>query len=266
MEQLYIIKIGGNIVDDEAKLLQFLQAFAQLEGNKILVHGGGKMATRLAESIGVKQQLIDGRRITDDATLRIVTMVYAGFINKNIVAQLQGFQANAMGLSGVDGNLIKANKRNSSNADLQAINYGFVGDVDWVNTSLINRLLQEDIIPIIAPITHDGAGQLLNTNADTIAQAIATALSKLYKTVLIYSFEKAGVLLDVNDETTVIKKIDLTYFRELKERQMIFAGMIPKLANAFEAIQNGVERVIIGKAEDLQNLINGNSGTTIIHG
>ena len=266
MEQLYIIKIGGNIVDDEIKLLQFLQAFAQLEGNKILVHGGGKMATRLAESMGVKQQLIDGRRITDEATLRIVTMVYAGFINKNIVAQLQGYQVNALGLSGADGNLIKAHKRNNINAEGQAIDYGFVGDVDIVNANLLIELLQKKIIPIIAPITHDGTGQLLNTNADTIAQAIATALGKLYKTVLIYSFEKAGVLLDVNDEESVIKTLDSAYFQSLKDQQLIFAGMIPKLANAFEAINKGVEKVIIGKAEDLQNLINGNSGTTIIHG
>jgi acetylglutamate kinase len=266
MEQLYIIKIGGNIVDDEATLLQFLQAFAQLKGNKILVHGGGKMATRLAETMGVKQQLIDGRRITDDATLRIVTMVYAGFINKNIVAKLQGYHMNAIGLSGVDGNLIKAHKRNSINEEGQAIDYGFVGDIDWVNIALIKQLMQEGNIPVIAPITHDGAGQLLNTNADTIAQAIATALSKLYKTVLVYSFEKAGVLLDVNIDESVIKTLDMAYFQSLKDRQLIFAGMIPKLANAFEAINKGVEKVIIGKAEDLQNLIDGNSGTTIIHG
>ncbi len=266
MEQLYIIKIGGNIVDDEATLLQFLQAFAQLEGNKILVHGGGKMATRLAETMGVKQQLIDGRRITDDATLQIVTMVYAGFINKNIVAKLQGYHLNAMGLSGADGNLIKAHKRNSISTEGKAIDYGFVGDIDIVNTNLLKDLLQKDIIPVIAPITHDGTGQLLNTNADTIAQSIATSLSQIYKTVLIYSFEKAGVLLDVNNDQSVIKTLDSAYFQSLKDQQLIFAGMIPKLANAFEAIDNGVEKVIIGKAEDLQDLINGNSGTTIIHG
>jgi acetylglutamate kinase len=266
MEQLYIIKIGGNIVDDEVKLSQFLQAFAQLEGNKILVHGGGKMATRLAESMGVKQQLIDGRRITDDATLRIVTMVYAGFINKNIVAQLQAYHVNAVGLTGADGDLIKAHKRNSINAEGQTIDYGFVGDVDIVNTHLLKDLLQKDRIPVIAPITHNGAGQLLNTNADTIAQSIATSLSQLYKTVLIYSFEKAGVLLDMSDEASVIKTLDPTYFESLKEQELIFAGMIPKLTNAFVAIGNGVEKVIIGKAENLQNLINGEAGTTIING
>jgi acetylglutamate kinase len=266
MEQLYIIKIGGNIVDDEQLLLQFLDAFTQLEGNKILVHGGGKMATRLAETMGVKQLLIDGRRITDEATLEIVTMVYAGLLNKKIVAQLQGKAVNALGISGADGNLIKAHKRKKSNHLGESIDYGFVGDVDIVNTNLLKDLLQKDIIPVIAPITHDGAGQLLNTNADTIAQSLATSLSQLYKTVLIYSFEKSGVLLNVNDEASVIHTIDSGFYKELKEKQLIFAGMIPKLDNAFEAIDKGVEKVIIGKAEDLQALINGNSGTTIIHG
>jgi acetylglutamate kinase len=266
MEQLYIIKIGGNIVDDEQLLLQFLYGFARLNDHKILVHGGGKMATRLAETMGVEQHLIDGRRITDEATLRIVTMVYAGFINKNIVAQLQGMSVNALGLTGADGNLIKAHKRKKSNPLGESIDYGFVGDVDLVNESFLNQLLQGGIIPIVAPITHDGAGQLLNTNADTIAQTIATSLSKLYSTVLIYSFEKSGVLLNVNDEASVIHKIDSRFYKELKEKQLIYAGMIPKLENAFEAIGNGVKKVIIGKAENLQNLIDGDAGTTIING
>lgn len=266
MEQLYIIKIGGNIVDDEKLLSQFLHAFAQLKGNRILIHGGGKLATRMAETMGIKQQLVDGRRITDEATLKIVTMVYAGFINKQIVAKLQAVRVNALGLSGVDGNLIKAHKRNKSNSLGETIDYGFVGDVDIVNTNLLKDLLQKDIIPVIAPITHDGAGQLLNTNADTIAQSIATSLSQLYKTVLIYSFEKAGVLLDVNDDESVIKTLDSAYFQTLKDQHLIFEGMIPKLANAFEAISKGVEKVIIGKAENLQNLINGDAGTTIING
>jgi acetylglutamate kinase len=266
MEQLYVIKIGGNIVDDEKLLSQFLHAFAQLEGNRILIHGGGKLATRMAETMGIKQQLVDGRRVTDEATLRIVTMVYAGYINKNMVAQLQGMEVNALGLTGADGNLIKAHKRNKLNSSGESIDYGFVGDVDFVNSGLLDDLLQKNTVPVIAPITHDGTGQLLNTNADTIAQSIATSLSHLYKTILVYSFEKAGVLLDVNDESSVINKIDSTYYKELKEKQLIYAGMIPKLENAFLAISKGVDKVIIGNAENLQNLIDGNAGTTIING
>ena len=269
MEILHVIKIGGNVIDNPEYVNPFLNFFSEIKGPKILIHGGGKMATRLAEVMGVKQQMIDGRRITDEATLQIVTMVYAGYINKNIVAQLQSMSVNAMGLSGVDGNLVKAHKRNNctvNSGSNTTIDYGFVGDIDLVNTAFLNQLLQVKIIPVIAPITHDGAGQLLNTNADTIAQSIATSLSKLYTTVLIYSFEKNGVLLDVNDDQSIIKTLDLAYFQSLKEQQLIFAGMIPKLENAFKAIDNGVEKVIIGKAENLQDLINGNSGTTIIHG
>jgi acetylglutamate kinase len=256
--EVIIIKIGGNIIDDTSKLSSFLSSFASIPGKKILIHGGGKLATKLAEQMGVEQQMIDGRRITDAETLKIVTMVYAGYINKNIVAQLQSNGCNAIGLSGADGNLIQAHKRIHATID-----YGFVGDIDKVNTALLQTLLDQNIAVVAAPITHDAKGLLLNTNADTIAQEIATALAPFYKTALIYSFEKNGVLLNVEDENSVIAKINAEYYAELKEKQLIFAGMIPKLDNAFAALQKGVGKVIIGKAESLQELINGKSGTTI---
>lgn len=255
-----VIKIGGNIIDDDLKLLSFLKDFAAVPGKKILVHGGGKLATKLAAQLGVQQQMIDGRRITDAETLKIVTMVYAGAINKNIVAQLQANNCNAIGLSGADGNVIKAHKRVHPTID-----YGFVGDVDAVNTSLLKSLLEQNITVVLAPITQDGNGQLLNTNADTIAQETAKALSSIYNVDLVYSFEKSGVLLDANDDSTVIKTINPASYKELKEKQLIFAGMIPKLDNAFTALNSGVKRVIIGKAEQLHNILNGNAGTTILH-
>ncbi len=259
MDKLYVIKIGGNIIDDEIKLSSFLKSFTKVEGKKILVHGGGKLATRMAEAMGVQQQMIDGRRITDAETLKIVTMVYSGYINKNIVAQLQSFNCNAIGLSGADGNLILAHKRNSE------IDFGFVGDVDKVNIELADVLLQRNDAIVIAPITHDGKGQLLNTNADTIAQEVAKAMSALYEVDLIYSFEKSGVLLDVNDETSVIEKINASFYEKLKVEGKIFAGMIPKIDNTFVALKGGVNKVIIGKAEELHQLINGAKGTSIVH-
>ena len=260
MAKLYVIKIGGNIIDDEAKLASFLNDFASIEDKKIMVHGGGKLATRLAEKLGIEQQLVDGRRITDAETLKIVTMVYAGFINKNIVAGLQANNCNAMGLCGADGDAILAHKRQHP-----VLDYGFVGDVDAINTELISGLLEKNIALVFAPITHDQQGQLLNTNADTIAQEIARGMSELYDVQLIYSFEKSGVLLDANDDTTVIPEIKPSYYWQLKSKNKIFAGMIPKLDNAFAALKSGVDKVIIGKAENLKELINGSSGTTIIN-
>jgi acetylglutamate kinase len=258
MDKLFIIKIGGNIIDDDKVLASFLEEFAAIDGKKILVHGGGKLATRLAEKLGIEQQLVDGRRITDAETLKIVTMVYAGFINKNIVAKLQSHNCNAMGLCGADGDAILAHKRVHPILD-----YGFVGDVDAINTVLIQNLLQQNIAIVFAPITHDQQGLLLNTNADTIAQELAKGLSHLFNVNLIYSFDKPGVLLDANDDTTLIPEITPAYYRQLKGRQKIFAGMIPKLDNAFTALNSGVHKVIIGKAENLQALIEGASGTTL---
>jgi acetylglutamate kinase len=256
----YVIKIGGNIIDEENKLSSFLKSFASIEGKKVLVHGGGKLATKLADQLGIQQQMIDGRRITDAETLKIVTMVYAGYINKNIVAQLQANGCNAIGLTGADGNMISAHKRQHAGID-----YGFVGDIDSVNTELLQNLLESNITIVAAPVTHDANGQLLNTNADTIAQELAKALGSIYEVQLIYSFEKKGVLLDVNDENSVIAELGPAYYAELKSRQLIFEGMIPKLDNAFAALQNGVSKVIIGRAEELQQLIAGKAGTTIVH-
>jgi acetylglutamate kinase len=264
-EVVYVVKIGGNVIDDAEKLAEFLKQFASIQSplhgmgsKKILIHGGGKLATRLAEQMNVPQQLVDGRRITDAETLKIVTMVYAGYINKNIVAQLQTHNCNAIGISGADGNGILAHKRIHPTMD-----YGFVGDIDSIDASFFRNLLQQNLAPVIAPITHDKKGQLLNTNADTMAQEIAKALSSFYTVELIYTFEKDGVLLDVNDHTSVIKKLYPEYYNELRQKGAIFAGMIPKLDNAFTALNSGVKKVIIGKAEEIIELINGEKGTSI---
>ena len=258
MESLYVIKIGGNIVDNPTLLNTCLQSFAKVKGQAILVHGGGKMATSIAKSMGVEQTMVEGRRITDEDTLKIVTMVYAGYINKNIVAQLQALGVNAMGLSGVDGNLIQAHKRTHDSID-----YGFVGDIDAVNTHFLLQLLSTNIKLVVAPITHDGKGQVLNTNADTIAQSLATALASKYNVHLIYGFEKEGVLKDMNDPSSVITHIDRPFYATLKNQKIINEGMIPKIDNAYEALDNGVQSVIIGKAEKINELMNGTAGTTI---
>ena len=257
---IYIVKIGGNIIDDEQKLSAFLKDFASLNEKKILVHGGGKLATKLAEQMNIPQQMIDGRRITDAETLKIVTMVYAGYINKNIVAQLQSHGCNAVGLTGADGNIIQAHKRNHPTID-----YGFAGDVDSVNTTFLANLLNQNTTIVVAPITHNKQGQLLNTNADTIAQEIAKGLSGAFDVNLIYSFEKNGVLMNAEDEGSLINSINPSSYKNLKEKKIIFAGMIPKLDNAFAALQSGVKKVIIGKAEHLQKLINGQTGTSIVN-
>jgi acetylglutamate kinase len=260
LETLSVIKIGGNIIDNEATLSSFLKSFASTPGKKILVHGGGKLATKLASQLEIPQQLVDGRRITDADTLKVVTMVYAGYINKNIVARLQSHGCNSIGLCGADGNAIQAHKRNHPNMD-----YGFVGDIDIINVPLFKNLLSQDISIVMAPITHDKNGQLLNTNADTIAQEIAKGLAAHYDVSLIYSFEKAGVLLDANDNETVIRFLTPGYYSELKDKNLVFAGMLPKLDNAFAALDSGVTKVIIGQADQLEQLIAGNQGTTIIN-
>lgn len=258
METLYIVKVGGNIIDDAEKLSNFLYAFSSIQGKKILVHGGGKLATKLASSLSIPQQMIDGRRVTDAETLKIVTMVYAGWINKDIVAKLNAIGCISMGMSGADAQTILAHKRKHTDVD-----FGFVGDIDQVNTRALMALLSQGISIVVAPITQDPGGQLLNTNADTIAQELAKAMSLHYSTSLIYSFEKKGVMRDVSNEGSVISQMDASMFKQMKEDQSIFAGMIPKLENAFAAIEAGVSKVIIGDALELANLIEGKSGTTI---
>lgn len=258
MDPLYIIKVGGNIIDDDQKLNGFLSEFAKIQGKKILVHGGGKLATKLAKDLSIPQQMIDGRRITDAETLKIVTMVYAGLINKQLVAQLNALGCTSIGLCGADAHTIVAHQRQHPGID-----YGFVGDIDQVKTSLFVSLLNQNLQIVIAPITQDLKGLLLNTNADTVAQEIAKGMSKHMHTTLIYSFEKKGVLRDVNDENSVIPELDSATFKKLKEENNIFAGMIPKLENAFDAIAAGISRVIIGDAMELHKLIDGKSGTTI---
>lgn len=260
MANLFVIKIGGHVIDDEKTLASFLKKFAAIYEPKILVHGGGKLATRLAEQLKIPQQVVEGRRITDGETLKIVTMVYAGYVNKNIVAGLQANDCNAIGLCGADGDVILAHKRNHP-----VIDYGYVGDIDMINTGLINNLLNQHITPVFAPITHDQQGQLLNTNADTIAQEIAVSLGTDHRVTLVYLFEKAGVLQDSNDEDSVIQQINPASYQQLKESNTIFAGMIPKLENAFNALRKGVSKVIIGKAENISEVVNGNSGTTILN-
>jgi acetylglutamate kinase len=258
VEKISVIKIGGNIIDNEVNLASFLTAFSRIEGPKILIHGGGKLATKMAADLHIPQQMVDGRRITDAATLKIVTMVYAGYINKNIVAALQSKNVNALGICGADANIIKAHKRIHATTD-----YGFVGDIDSIDTDKIGALLHFGMSLVVAPITHDGAGQLLNTNADTMAQAIATAISSVYEVSLVYSFEKKGVLSDIHNNDSVIPVIDPDNYASLKANGQVNEGMIPKLDNAFEALQKGVTRVIIGDALEIDQLIAGKAGTTI---
>lgn len=257
---LHIIKIGGNIIDDSDQLAVFLEKFAAIPGKKILVHGGGKIATRLASDLGLEAKMVDGRRITDEKMLDVVTMVYAGLTSKNIVATLQKYDCDALGLSGADANVIKAIKR-----PVKDIDYGFAGDIlaDSVNTLSIKKFLDAGFTPVFSAITHNGNGQLLNTNADTIASSLALALSELYETSLIYCFEKNGVLADINDEDSVIESINFESFKKLKSRGVISEGMIPKLDNAFNAISKGVKNVYIGNALNLHLFQQGKFGTCL---
>jgi acetylglutamate kinase len=246
MHQLTIVKIGGKIVEDPEALETFLKDFYLIAGYKILVHGGGRSATQLAETLGIESQLIGGRRITDAETLKVVTMVYAGLINKDIVSRLQAIQVDAVGLTGADMNLIFSEKR-----PVKDIDYGFVGDVKEVNIRALTTLLKQNYVPVLAPITHDRRGRLLNTNADTIAGETAKALAFNFNVRLIYCFEKNGVLRDENDEESVIRILDKELFEQYKEEGIIKDGMIPKLENAFQAIAAGVKEVIITKASNI---------------
>lgn len=250
MEELKIIKIGGGIIDDAPGLRRFLQLFAQVEGRKVLVHGGGKGANDMLKALGIAPHLVDGRRVTDAATLDIVTMFYAGKTNKSIVASLQQLGVNALGLSGADGNVITAVKRPVHETD-----YGFVGDLTpaGVGAGLLAGLLSLGLIPVLCAITHDGHGQLLNTNADTIAATVAVAMSRQFAVELHYCFEKNGVLRDVHDDNSVIPEINSLGYAQLKTEGIITDGMLPKLDNAFEALRLGVGKVIIGHALKINN-------------
>lgn len=253
-EKLTLIKVGGKIVEEEASLRQLLDDFATLTGHKVLVHGGGRSATRLAERLGIESRMVDGRRITDAETLQVVTMVYGGLVNKNIVAGLQARGVNALGLTGADMNVIRSAKRPVGNID-----YGFVGDVKQVNAALLSDLIGKGVVPVMAPLTHDGTGDLLNTNADTIAGETAKALAEFFDVTLVYCFEKKGVLRDEHDDNSVISSLNYADFQHLAEEGVIQGGMLPKLQNAFEALNAGVCEVVITQATSIK----GQGGTRI---
>lgn len=258
---LYIVKVGGNIIDNPLALEAFLADFTKIQGPKILVHGGGKIATTLAQKMGIETVMIEGRRITDLATIEIVTMVYGGLINKKLVASLQSMQCNAIGLTGADANIIPADKR-----PVAEIDYGFVGDIknESVAAKNLQSFLENNMVPVIAPLTHDGQGQMLNTNADTIASALAVALSKQYDVRLIYCFEKKGVLENIENELSVIQLINKDKYQQLLTDKKLADGILPKIENAFAAIDSGVNEVLIGDANDLlQNITENTIGTLI---
>ncbi|WP_018478005.1 acetylglutamate kinase [Pontibacter roseus] len=263
MQTLHLIKIGGNVLDNPARLQRFLIDFAQLPGPKLLVHGGGKIASTIGLQLGIQPQYVEGRRLTDAETLKLVTMVYAGLINKGVVAQLQALGCNAIGLTGADANAIPATKR-----PVTTIDYGFAGDIggpETINAAALQALLQAGLTPVFAPLTHDGNGSLLNTNADTIASVLATALAPHYQVKLVYCFEKKGVLADSEKDDSVIPEIDNEEYASLKAGGIVKDGMVPKLDNAFAALRQGVSAVLIGEAEALPTLVSETafSGTTI---
>ncbi|SMO53250.1 N-acetylglutamate kinase [Saccharicrinis carchari] len=257
MQQLSIIKVGGKVVETPESLQQLLNDFVALPGLKVLVHGGGRSATKVAEQLGIETKMVEGRRITDMETLKVVTMVYAGLVNKNIVASLQAKGANAIGLTGADLNLIKAIKRPVKNID-----YGYVGDVESVQVEELMELLNKKVVPVIAPLTHDGLGNMLNTNADTMASALAGALAKHYRVNLVYCFEKRGVLSNPNDDDALIDKLSHPLFKQYQQSGVIAEGMIPKLDNGFNALNKGVEKVIITNTEGLKQGFN--AGTVLV--
>lgn len=255
MNKLTIVKVGGAVVEDETQLSQLLKDFSAIEGKKVLVHGGGRRATQVAKSLGIETKMVDGRRITDADMLQVVTMVYGGLVNKNIVARLQSVGVNALGLTGADIDVIRSHKRPLKNG----IDYGYVGDVDKANGAMLKTLIEAGITPVMAPLTHDGNGNILNTNADTIASETAKALAPLYDVTLIYSFEKKGVLSNPDDDDSVIPTITSADFDKLVADGVVAGGMIPKIENALAAINAGVKQVNI----TLATAIDGNHGTII---
>lgn len=254
-EKLTIVKVGGAVVEDEAQLAQLLKDFSAIEGRKLLVHGGGRKATKVAEALGIESKMVGGRRITDADMLNVVTMVYGGLVNKNLVARLQANGVNALGLTGADMDVIRSHKRPIKDG----VDFGYVGDVDKANGQMLSKLIEEGIIPVMAPLTHDGQGNILNTNADTIASETAKALAPFYDVTLIFSFEKKGVLRNPDDDDSVIPVITHADFIKYKTDGTISGGMLPKIENALGAIDSGVSRVII----TLATAIDGQSGTII---
>lgn len=254
-ERLTLIKVGGKIVEEDNSLKALLADFSKIKGHKVLVHGGGRSATKIAEQLGIETKMVNGRRITDEAMLKVVTMVYGGLVNKNIVACLQALGIQALGLTGADLNFMLSEKRKVVDID-----YGFAGDVRKVNAGLLSKFIKEDIVPVLAPLTHDGQGGMLNTNADTIAGEAAKALAEYFDVTLIYCFEKKGVLMSETDDDSVIPVINEALFKEYVEKGIIQGGMIPKLVNAFEAINAGVKEVIITQASEIHN----GTGTKIV--
>lgn len=253
-EKLTIVKVGGAVVENDDQLDRLLKDFSAIDGRKILVHGGGRRATDIATKLGIESKMINGRRITDEDMLTVVTMVYGGLVNKNVVAQLQANGVNALGLTGADMNAILSHKR-----IVKDIDYGYAGDIDNVNGTQLSNLIEHDIVPVMAPLTHDGKGLILNTNADTIAAEVAKALAEFYDVTLIYSFEKPGVMRNPDDDNSMIPEITAVAYAQYKADGTISGGMIPKLDNAFGAIQAGVKQVII----TLATAIDGNHGTVI---
>ncbi|MEI8086284.1 MAG: acetylglutamate kinase [Paludibacter sp.] len=246
MEKLTVVKVGGKIVEETESLKQLLADFSQIEGYKVLVHGGGRSATAMAAKLGIESKMVNGRRITDAETLKVVTMVYGGLVNKQIVAGLQALDVNALGLTGADLNYMRSEKR-----PVKDVDYGFVGDVKEVNADLLADLIGKGVVPVLAPLTHDKAGNLLNTNADTIAGEAAKALAKHFEVTLMYCFEKKGVLLDEHDDESVISTLTPTLFQQYITEGVIQGGMIPKLENSFEALNAGVKQVIITRSDKI---------------
>lgn len=260
MEKLLVIKIGGNVIDNEDAFISFLKDFSTIPYKKILVHGGGKVATEIGKKLLIESKYVDGRRITDDETIDLVTMVYGGLINKKAVALLQSMGNNAIGVTGADANLIPAVKR-----PVKQIDYGWVGDLDAasINADTWKMLLENGIVPVVAPLTHDGQGHILNTNADTIASVLAQVLAGHFNTSLIYCFEKKGILSDIDDETSFLKTLDWNLYMQLKQENKLFAGILPKLQNAFDARKAGVNIVSVGSSDDLLLLAESREGTRI---
>ena len=254
-EKLTIVKVGGAVVEDELQLSQLLRDFSAIEGRKVLVHGGGRRATKVAEQLGIETKMVNGRRITDAQMLEVVTMVYGGLVNKQVVARLQANGINAIGLTGADANVIRSHKRPLKDG----IDYGFVGDVDQADGEMLSRFIEAGITPVMAPLTHNGEGHILNTNADTIASETAKALASLYDVTLIYSFEKPGVMRNPDDDTSLIPEITRADFESYKADGTISGGMLPKIENALAAVESGVSRVII----TLATAIDGHHGTII---